>query len=306
MHDIIESLEDEESRQWAQQLADMKAQNSLPKLISMSFAQWCKGVHDKDKLKLLFDSVSPPVEPREPPVPVPLEPLVANVVVPPSHPDEDDALMNLCNVLGLVLVVGLCLLLSPSSAPTSTNSDIEGLAVRVRMAENTARRASLGAAVCLRILRNQTLVKMDKQDTLLSRAALLALSPAVSKAWAYVPMRRVAHCDCTSRLEFAKYKTETNAQMQELRDAIEQLRRQDVELVNASAQQKSRLDVLEDSFAQVVAVSGIVFVVAAVGLTALVLAGVAPVGFAGSLLSAASVGMAGGMDHLEEPHIRGC
>jgi hypothetical protein len=116
----------------------------------------------------------------------------------------------------------------------------------------------------------------------------------------------VAHCDCTSRLEFAKYKTETNAQMQELRDAIEQLRRQDVELVNASAQQKSRLDVLEDSFAQVVAVSGIVFVVAAVGLTALVLAGVAPVGFAGSLLSAASVGMAGGMDHLEEPHIRGC
>jgi hypothetical protein len=290
MHDIIESLEDEESRQWAQQLADMKAQNSLPKLISMSFAQWCKGVHDKDKLKLLFDSVSPPVEPREPPVPVPLEPLVANVVVPPSHPDEDDALMNLCNVLGLVLVVGLCLLLSPSSAPTSTNSDIEGLAVRVRMAENTARRASLGAAVCLRILRNQTLVKMDKQDTLLSRAALLALSPAVSKAWAYVPMRRVAHCDCTSRLEFAKYKTITDARLEALELKTREQAERALALETQAKDQKIRVDALEVSFST----AALIWSMSAIGLAALVVTGAAPIVFAAQALAAttAGVGMA--------------
>jgi len=290
--EIMESLEDLECKQWLQQLLDLKARSALPDLVDMGLEVWCDSEEQtKDGLRLLFDSVSPPV-------PVPLVPLVANVVVVPSLPakedDEDDstvALVHLCNVLGLVvLLVGLCFLFNPSAAPTTTNSDIEGLAFRVRMAEDTARRASLGAAVCLRILRNQTLVKMDKQDTLLSRAALLALSPAVSKAWAYVPMRRVAHCNCTSRLEFAKYKTITDARLEALELKTREQADRALALETQAKHQKIRVDALADTFST----AALIWSMSAIGLAALVVTGAAPIVFAGQVLAAttAGVGMA--------------
>jgi hypothetical protein len=290
--EIMESLEDLECKQWLQQLLDLKARSALPDLVDMGLDVWCDSEEQtKDGLRLLFDSVSPPV-------PVPLVPLVANVVVLPSlsakEDDEDDstvALVHLCNVLGLVvLIVGLCFLFNPSVAPTTTNSDIEGLAVRVRMAENTARRASLGAAVCLRILRNQTLVKMDKQDTLLTRAALLALSPAVSKAWAYVPMRRVAHCNCTSRLEFAKYKTITDARLEALELKTREQAERALALETQAKDQKIRVDALADTFST----AALIWSLSAIGLAALVVTGAAPIVFAAQALAAttAGVGMA--------------
>jgi hypothetical protein len=218
------------------------------------------------------------------------------VVLPPSPPaeeedeDEDDAstvaLMTLLNVLGLVvLVVGLCFLLHAST------SDIEKLAARVRMAENTARRASLGAAVCLRVLqRNQTITRTSEQDTLLTRAALLALSPAVSKAWAYVPMRRVAHCNCTSRLEFARFKNATDARLEALEQKAREQAERTLALETQAKEQKIRVDALADSFST----AALIWSMSAIGLAALVVTGTAPMAFAGQALAAttAGVGMA--------------
>jgi len=293
MHEIMESLEDQESRQWVQQLANLKAQDMLPRHIDLGFAKWCRGAHEKGKLQILFESVRSLVEPPEPVVPVPLRPIAVPVVSPSSHlaevDDEDDVTVFLAHLpaaVGLVLIaVGLCLLFNPVA------SDIEKLAVRVRMAENTARRASLGAAVCLRVLqRNQSLSRMSEQDTLLTRAALLALSPAVSKAWAYVPMRRVAHCNCTSRLEFARFKNATDARL----EALEQKAREQAErtyaLETQAKEQKIRVDALADSFST----AALIWSMSAIGLAALVVTGTAPAAFAGQMLAAttAGVGMA--------------
>jgi len=290
MHDIMESLEDQESRQWVQQLTTLKAQGDLPRHVDIGFALWCKGAHEKDTLQTLIDSVRSLVEPRDPVVQVPLRPLV---VPPPSRPaeeeEEDDVpvfLAHLPGVVGLVLIaVGLCLLFNPVA------SDIEKLAVRVRMAKNTARRASLGAAVCLRVLqRNQTLGRMSEQDTLLTRAALLALSPAVSKAWAYVPMRRVAHCNCTSRLEFARFKNATDARLEALEQKAREQAERTLALETQAKEQKIRVDALADSFST----AALIWSMSAIGLAALVVTGTAPMAFAGQALAAttAGVGMA--------------
>jgi hypothetical protein len=296
LDEIMESLEDQESKQWLKQLLDLKARACLPDHVDLGLDVWRVGEQSKDDLRLLFRSVRSLVEPREPSVTVPLVPPAAPVVLPPSPPaeeedeDEDDAstvaLMTLLNVLGLVvLVVGLCFLLHAST------SDIEKLAARVRMAENTARRASLGAAVCLRLLqRNQTITRTSEQDTLLTRAALLALSPAVSKAWAYVPMRRVAHCNCTSRLEFARFKNATDARLEALEQKAREQAERTLALETQAKEQKIRVDALADSFST----AALIWSMSAIGLAALVVTGTAPMAFAGQALAAttAGVGMA--------------
>jgi hypothetical protein len=131
---------------------------------------------------------------------------------------------------------------------------------------------------------------MSEQDTLLTRAALLALSPAVSKAWAYVPMRRVAHCNCTSRLEFARFKNATDARLEALEQKAREQAERTLALETQAKEQKIRVDALADSFST----AALIWSMSAIGLAALVVTGTAPMAFAGQALAAttAGVGMA--------------
>ena len=84
---------------------------------------------------------------------------------------------------------------------------------------------------------------------------------------------------------------------------VEHLTRQGAELANTSAQQKIRLDMLEDYYYQLVGVSGMVWFVSVAGMVALVFSGVASAGFAAPLLASGSASMGLGMLELAlEPY----
>lgn len=343
---VLPTLDDPDMKCWLGSLLDRYEAGTLNSVALEYLARWKPESKNRDQLFLIFRSAGAP------PVVKQLEqpPLLA--LQPRLEPKKDESRELTLQISGGLVVVffalAVCLLLPPYTPDTQVYTAPSTLLTRLRLVEHTALRSSLGSAVCLHMVRHRHgFPETSRGRTLVTRLALLNLSPAVSKAWAYLPKRRAEGCDCLTRTEFASFKltaeTEfagfkltadtgfariqntsdaafvgykdaseaafasyrqaTDAQLLELRAMVEHLTRQGAELANTSAQQKIRLDMLEDYYYQLVGVSGMVWFVSVAGMVALVFSGVASAGFAAPLLASGSASMGLGMLELAlEPY----